>query len=184
MTKYGAVYVLAGLVAGCTRASESSTASPEPKAIAPGPSATPYEAPKPPSTEPAKNVADPVPDKGKSQTGSNRVSAGAAQVTGALPPEVIQRIVRQSFDRFQTCYDAGLRSNPTLQGRVTVKFVIAKDGSTKSANVAATDLDDKNVATCVAKAFSSLSFPPPDRGEVIVSYPVVLSPDGSGAPGR
>lgn len=113
-------------------------------------------------------------------TGKTKVRAGNSEVSGALPPEVIQRVVRQSFGRFQACYETGLRSNPALQGRVTVKFVIAHDGSTKSANVAVTDLPDRTVATCVAREFSSLTFPPPDRGEVIVSYPVELGPSDPG----
>ena len=39
-----------------------------------------------------------------------------------------QRIVRQRFGSFRACYEAGLRSNPNLQGRVSVRFVIASDG--------------------------------------------------------
>ena len=46
---------------------------------------------------------------------------GATQVNGRLPPEVIQRIVRQNFGRFRLCYENGLRNNPNLQGRVSVQ---------------------------------------------------------------
>ena len=41
---------------------------------------------------------------------------GATQVNGRLPPEVIQRIVRQNFGRFRLCYENGLRNNPNLAG--------------------------------------------------------------------
>ena len=57
-----------------------------------------------------------------------RFVEGATQVNGRLPPEVIQRIVRQNFGRFRLCYENGLRNNPNLQGRVTVKFVIDRSG--------------------------------------------------------
>jgi len=43
-------------------------------------------------------------------------------VNGRLPPEVIQRIVRQNFGRFRNCYESSLRTNPSLTGRVAVKF--------------------------------------------------------------
>ena len=69
-----------------------------------------------------------------------------------------------------------LTANPTLQGRVSVKLVIGKNGGTKSAAVASTDLADKEVATCVAKVFGSLSFPQPERDEVTVVYPIAFSP--------
>ena len=54
---------------------------------------------------------------------------GRDQVNGRLPPEVIQRIVRQNFGRFRLCYENGLRNNPNLQGRVSVRFVIGRDGA-------------------------------------------------------
>ena len=127
---------------------------------------------------PKKNKEPAKPSGGR----GGGVRAGTSQISGALPPEVIHRIVRQSFDKFHACYEIGLRANPTMQGRVTVRFVIGKDGATKSANVAVTDLPDKSVATCVAREFSSLTFPPPDRGEVTVSYPIELSPGGSEGP--
>ena len=41
---------------------------------------------------------------------------GAAEVTGALPPEVIQRIVRQNFGRFRMCYEQGLTQEPEPPG--------------------------------------------------------------------
>ena len=58
-----------------------------------------------------------------------QVRMGATQVNGRLPPEVIQRIVRQNFGRFRLCYENGLRNNPNLQGRVSVRFVIGRDGA-------------------------------------------------------
>ena len=47
-------------------------------------------------------------------------------MNGRLPPEVIQRIVRQSFGRFRLCYEDVLKTNPKASGRVTIKFVIDK----------------------------------------------------------
>src|SRR5689334_9657332 len=55
---------------------------------------------------------------------------------GRLPPEVIQRIVRQNFGSFRLCYENSLRNCPNLQGRVAVRFVIDSDGSVKQPKVA------------------------------------------------
>jgi len=51
------------------------------------------------------------------------IRQGVTQVNGRLPPEVIQRIVRQNFGRFKLCYVEGLRSNVALGGTVTAPIV-------------------------------------------------------------
>lgn len=106
---------------------------------------------------------------------------GTTQVTGRLPPEVIQRIVRQNFGRFRLCYENGLRVNPILSGRVTTKFVIDRSGSVLSTQDGGSDLPDKGVVSCVVRAFGNLSFPQPEGGVVSVVYPIVFNP-GDGVP--
>jgi outer membrane biosynthesis protein TonB len=90
---------------------------------------------------------------------------------------VIQRIVRQNFGRFRNCYESGLRSNPNLEGRVTARFVIGRDGAVSNVS-AGGDLPDPAVRSCVASAFYGLSFPAPDSGIVTVTYPILLTPGG------
>ena len=104
------------------------------------------------------------------------VVVGAPMTSGRLPPEVIQRVVRQNFGRFRLCYENDLRAQPNLDGRVAVKFVIALDGSVGSTAVADTSLP-ASTATCVARAFGGLSFPAPEGGIVTVTYPINFSPD-------
>ncbi|MFO0759519.1 MAG: AgmX/PglI C-terminal domain-containing protein [Byssovorax sp.] len=115
--------------------------------------------------------------RGTHQTKSpGMVRVGNATVGGHLPPEVIQRIVRQNFGRFKLCYENGLRNNPNLQGRVAVNFVIGHDGAISQAQNGGSDLPDGGVVSCVVRAFYGLSFPAPDSGIVTVSYPIVFTP--------
>ncbi len=108
---------------------------------------------------------------------SPRIRQGATSVNGRLPPEVIQRIVRQNFGRFRLCYERGLLQNPKLAGTVATKFVIDTKGSvTSAARDASTTLSDSTVVTCVTNAFSNLSFPQPEGGIVTVVYPVIFDP--------
>lgn len=102
--------------------------------------------------------------------------SGNTVVSGRLPPEIIQRVVRQNFGRFKACYEIGLRSNPSLAGRVAVRFVIGHDGAVGSAANGGSDLPDANVVSCVTRAFHGLSFPHPENGIVTVTYPIVFSP--------
>jgi Ca-activated chloride channel family protein len=106
---------------------------------------------------------------------------GATSVSGRLPPEVIQRIVRRNFGRFRLCYEKGVRVNPTLAGRVQVRFVIGTDGSVMNATGSG-DLPDKDVVACVASAFRGLSFPQPEGGSVTVSFPISFFPGDGSAP--
>jgi hypothetical protein len=113
---------------------------------------------------------------GAHATKSPTLRQGATQVNGRLPPEVIQRIVRQNFGRFRLCYENGLRTNPTLSGRVAVKFVIDRSGSVSTAQDGGSDLPDKGVVSCVVRGFGNLSFPQPEGGIVTVVYPISFSP--------
>jgi len=97
-------------------------------------------------------------------------------VSGRLPREVVQRIVRQNFGRFRFCYERGLAQNPALEGRVAVRFVIDRSGAVSTASAEGGGLPDPSVARCVAQGFLGLSFPPPEGGIVAVTYPLMFSP--------
>lgn len=96
---------------------------------------------------------------------------------GRLPAEIIQRVVRQNQGRYRQCYENGLRTNPSLAGRVVVNFVIGRDGSVSVARDGGSELPDASVKSCVVKSFYSLSFPAPSNGTVQVKYPLMLMPD-------
>ena len=110
------------------------------------------------------------------KVGSPKIREAGISVGGRLPPEVIQRIVRQNFGRFRACYESGLRGNPSLQGRVGVKFVIDRSGAVSLSQDGGSDLPDRGVVQCVVSSFSSLSFPQPEGGMVTVVYPIMFTP--------
>ncbi len=110
-----------------------------------------------------------------------QVRMGATQVSGRIPAEVIQRIVRQNFGRIRGCYEEGLRLRAGIQGRVSVRFSIQHDGSVASSEVTGSELPDA-VGACIARSMLSLSFPAPDKRVVTVVYPFVLLPDGVSQP--
>lgn len=113
---------------------------------------------------------------GSHSTKAPKVRMGATTVNGRLPPEVIQRIVRQNYGRFRLCYENGLRNNPNLQGRVAVRFVIGRDGAVSNVGNGGSDLPDSSVVQCVIRAYYGLSFPQPEGGIVTVVYPIMFSP--------
>ena len=117
------------------------------------------------------------PEIGGNHTNAPHVRQGTTTVNGRLPPEVIQRIVRQNFGRFRLCYERGLQKDPTLSGKVAVKFVIDTQGAVSSSTRdSTTTMTDANVVSCITRAFSSLSFPQPEGGIVVVIYPLIFEP--------
>lgn len=113
---------------------------------------------------------------GKKPKPAPTIKMGGATVTGRLPPEVIQRIVRRNFGRFRACYEAGLKADPKLEGRIAVKFTIDPKGAVKSVADAGSTLPDKSVVQCVIKPFSTFLFPEPEGGSVQVTFPMVFAP--------
>lgn len=118
---------------------------------------------------------------GRSRGGHHRLGGwrswnDSVSVTGRLPPEAIQRIIRQNFGRFRLCYESALVHTPALAGRVSVRFVIGRDGAVSSVGEGGSSMPDPAVVLCVKKAFYGLSFPQPEGGIVTVTYPIVFSP--------
>jgi hypothetical protein len=95
---------------------------------------------------------------------------GPTRVIGSIPAEVILRIIRQSFWRFSACYLDGLRTKPTLEGRVTARFRI--DGKGVVASLNDSNLPDQGVVGCVLRVFPDLHFPDPEGGVVDVLYSI------------
>ncbi|HVK66784.1 MAG TPA: AgmX/PglI C-terminal domain-containing protein [Polyangium sp.] len=132
---------------------------------------------------PAPTVApipydDPAQSKGRGAATQTQARAGAMAMSGRLPPEVVRRIIRQNFGRFRLCYENGLRRNPNLQGRVSVRFVIGADGAVSNVGNGGSDMPDGGVVACIVRAFHGLSFPQPEGGIVTVVYPIMFSPGG------
>lgn len=109
--------------------------------------------------------------------GPGRVRRANTVVSGRLPAEVIQRVVRQNHGKIRYCYERGLAKNPSLNGRVGVRFVIGRDGAVASVANAGSSVASSEVVECIVRAFYGLTFPKPESGLVTVMYPVLLSPE-------
>lgn len=116
---------------------------------------------------------------GEHRTRPSQVRMGSTMVSGRLPPETVQRIVRLQMGRFRACYERGLARNPALAGRIATRFVIGWTGQVVSTADGGSDLPDREVVACVVRHFQALEFPPPEGGTVVVVYPIVFSSDGT-----
>ena len=95
---------------------------------------------------------------------------------GMLNPAVIQEHVRARYSKLKRCYEQGLGKNPGLGGKVTVRFVIEKDGRVGKAVPVCTSMPDPAVVACIVGEYGHMRFPRPEAGIVTVVYPVTFSP--------
>jgi hypothetical protein len=102
------------------------------------------------------------------------VAVGQLATQGNLDKQIIRRYVARSLARIRYCYEKQLLADPTLQGTVTVQFVIGADGDVPSANGSGMHPE---VASCVATAIKAIQFPKPaGGGSVDVRYPFGFRP--------
>ena len=106
-----------------------------------------------------------------------QVAAGNPLIAGALDRSEIVKVVKRHMSQIRYCYEKELKLAPKLKGKLTVKFVIAKDGSVSSSSLKSSTMKNAAVDSCVPKRFKRMRFPKPKGGGiVIVSYPFLLNP--------
>jgi len=103
-------------------------------------------------------------------------AAGYREARGPSMAGLIQRSVTQSRPRWRRCYLEGLARNPSLAGRVVVKFVIGRQGEVRLAMNSGSNLPDERVVSCVVALFRAMRFPAPESGIVTVTYPLIFEP--------
>jgi hypothetical protein len=91
---------------------------------------------------------------------------------GPLSKQAIESIIQARSDRFQPCYDVGLRKDPALQGRVMARITIGNDGRVAASEDAGSSMPDESVVQCVLAGFKKLRFPLPEESYVTVVYPM------------
>jgi TonB family protein len=95
---------------------------------------------------------------------------------GTLDKALIGGVVRDHLGEIKRCYEARLGARPGLAGRVVVNFTITRDGSVSEPQVRKSTLGDETAESCMVEAVRGWTFPRPDGGIVIVSYPFELTP--------
>lgn len=104
-----------------------------------------------------------------------------ATVDSGLDREMIANVVRRHMGQIRYCYEQALQGNPSLQGRVTAKWVVGASGKTSRVGIRDTSMHSKTVENCIKKHIRGWVFPLPRGGvSVPVSYPFLLKRTGHG----
>lgn len=103
------------------------------------------------------------------------VRAAAPTVVGLLAPDSIRRVVLRNLAQVTHCHEQGLIQNPTLSGRVVIRFVIGGQGMILGSSVSESNLVVPSVSECISNAVRRWQFPAPEGGGVVtVNYPFTL----------
>jgi hypothetical protein len=114
---------------------------------------------------------------GKKSEGGISSIGGDPIILGALDKSLIDAVIKRHMNQIRYCYQRELTKNPNLGGKITIKFVIAKDGSVSKSDVKSSSMGNGAVEGCIADRFLKFQFPEPKGGGiVIVSYPFIFSP--------
>ncbi len=107
------------------------------------------------------------------------LKTGKPSYEGSLDKSIIERVMKRYFNQYRYCYQRELNKNPTLYGKVTVRFIIAPDGAVSSARAAVDTVGNSRVNACVLRTAKRMLFPhPKNGGRVVVTYPFIFRPTG------
>jgi hypothetical protein len=111
--------------------------------------------------------------------------AEEANPEAVLDKEYIREAVNEGMiPALHDCYDAELEEDPTLEGKVVIRFEILGDEEVGGVvdNVAVvedqTTLQNEALHECMRESMYALDFPAPDQGgTVTVTYPFMFQPE-------
>jgi hypothetical protein len=108
-------------------------------------------------------------------------TATASAPTGRVDPVLVSGIIRNRMAEMRGCYTRALAADPTLAGRVTVRFVVTPTGRVTNLSSQTTPRGGgtdrlTGVARCVEGVLQPLTLPPPTGGPAAVALPLDFGP--------
>ena len=107
---------------------------------------------------------------------SGKVAAASPEVDSAdVDREALARYIKARLTAIRGCYEKELKRNPTLKGKVVVRFNITPAGRAGDIRIEENSVGSAEVGLCIASLMRSWVFPfkPPD--EVAVQYPFLFT---------
>jgi TonB family protein len=98
---------------------------------------------------------------------------------GSFDKGIISATVREHIGEAKACYERELAREPSLRGRVLVRFTVSPEGVVIAADRGSSTMNSPALEDCLVEAVKRWRFPPPQtRGDLIVVYPFIFNPQG------
>jgi hypothetical protein len=114
--------------------------------------------------------------KGDAVVRGKMTDTGPEVDTKDVDREALARYVRLRKAAIQACYEKELKRNPTLKGKVVVRFTIGTSGRASEVDIEENTLGNDAVGSCIKAVIRGWVFPFKPDGEVPVAYPFVFAP--------
>lgn len=88
------------------------------------------------------------------------------------------KYIRMRIKSVQACYEKELKRNPSLKGKIVVRFLIMTTGKVSEVSIDQNTMGDEEVASCIVNTIRRWSFPLKPEEDSPVSFPFVFSPGG------
>lgn len=111
--------------------------------------------------------------RGNTSLGSGDATGGEGEIDASR----VASLIRGQLGGIRSCYERSLRNNPTLSGRIDVRFTIGESGRATSVSPSGMSAAPE-VGTCIANAIRRIAFPRPTGGAVEFSFPFTFNPGG------
>jgi TonB family protein len=122
---------------------------------------------------------------GRTQVKKGRVRVSPPGITGAAATNslrssaVIARIVNQRKAGIEYIYKKYLKTNPSMEGKIVVRFTIAAPGAVTACSVVSSNMGNPAMESEVCARIMTWRFPPIVAGDVTVVYPFVFFSAGA-----
>jgi hypothetical protein len=95
-------------------------------------------------------------------------------VDGQLDPNIIVKEVRARMGAIKACYERALKRNPSLSGKIAMRWTITPAGTVTGVDVDQDTMNDSDVSSCIKSQISHWRFPAPAGGSVEVQFPFLF----------
>jgi hypothetical protein len=95
---------------------------------------------------------------------------------GSVSREAIRRVILANIGALRACYQTGLRTNPRIEGKITLHWEVSTGGRVTTSRLDADTPEMKAVGECVRLRLQAWTFPEPPHGSrYSVDYPFRFS---------
>lgn len=95
---------------------------------------------------------------------------------GTYTKAQVERLRSLVRSRVQRCYERSLKVNPSIWGRINVRFTVSISGEPRAVKVSSLMGGDRDVNACIEQSIGVERFPPPLGGHIPVEQDITLSP--------